>query len=97
MTIHYGPTPVKERIKTRICPTCGADMDIWREMLHEEHNCKAPALAEKVYHLTETEMVKLLDEALAALVPGECECERTFDISKYIGPEDIRKWLRRRE
>ena len=22
-----------------VCPTCGADIENWREMLHEEHHC----------------------------------------------------------
>ena len=27
----------------KTCPNCGADMDAWREQLHEEHKCPQPA------------------------------------------------------
>ncbi len=31
---------ILEHIKT--CKVCGADLETWREQLHEEHHCFAP-------------------------------------------------------
>ena len=33
-------------MEKNLCPSCGADVDVWREIFNEEHKCPEPRIAD---------------------------------------------------
>ena len=72
-----------------LCSVCGADIDVWHEMMHEEHKCP-PEMKALIL-----DMIDLLYDAICEF--GFTECNGiVLDPRDWVDKEMIKSWLEKR-